>query len=95
MARRVQEVEHEAFEFERHHRGDDGDAALALDLHPVGTGIAPLALGLDLAREIDGAAEQQQFLGQRGLAGVRMRNDRKGPPPRDLSSERGTGRRFG
>ena len=95
VARRVQQVEHQAFEFERHHRGDDGDAALALDLHPVGTGIAPLALGLDLPGEIDGAAEQQQLLGQRGLAGVRMRDDRKGPPPRHFGGERRAGRRFG
>ncbi len=28
-------------------------------------------LGLDLAGQLDGAAEQQQLLGQRGLAGVR------------------------
>jgi hypothetical protein len=29
-------------------------------------------------------AKQQQFLGQRGLAGVRMRNDRKGTPAHNL-----------
>jgi len=57
--------------------------------------LRPLALGLDLARKIDGAAEQQQFLGQRGLAGVRMRDDRKGTPARDLLGERRAGRRFG
>ena len=95
VARRVQQVEHQPLEFEGHHRGDDGDAALALDLHPVGTGVAPLALGLDLAREIDGAAEQQQFFGQRGLAGVGMGDDGKGAPPRDLGGKRGAGRRFG
>ena len=82
VARRVQQVEDEALELERHHRGHDRDAALALDLHPVGTGVAPFALGLDLPGEIDGAAEQQQLFGQRGLAGVRVGNDRKGPPPR-------------
>ncbi len=95
VARRVQQVEHQALELESHHRGDDGDAALALDLHPVGTGVAALALGLDLAGKIDGAAEQQQFLGQRGLAGVGMGDDRKGPPPRDFLGERRAGRRFG
>jgi hypothetical protein len=76
------------FEFEGHHRRHHRDAALALDLHPVGTGVAPLALGLDLACEIDRAAEQQELLGQRGLAGVGMGDDRKGPPPRDLGGER-------
>jgi hypothetical protein len=29
---------------------------------------------------MDGAAEQQQLLGQRRLAGVRMGDDRKRPP---------------
>ncbi len=82
VARRVQKVEHEAFELEGHHGCHDRNAALALDLHPVGTGIAAFALGLDLPRQIDGAAEQQQLFGQRGLAGVRMGNDGKGPPPR-------------
>ncbi len=32
---------------------------------------------LHRARELDGAAEQQQLLGERGLAGVGMRDDRK------------------
>ena len=91
VARRVQEVEDEALELERHHRGHDRDAALALDLHPVGTGIAPLALGLDLPRQIDGAAEQQQLFGQRGLAGVRVGNDGKGPPPRHFICKRRRG----
>ena len=42
----------------------------------------------------DRAAEQQQMLGQRGLAGVGMRDDRKGPPPSGFMGERvGHGRR--
>jgi hypothetical protein len=40
----------------------------------------PLAPRLDLARQLDRPAEKQEFLGQRGLAGVRLRNDRKGAP---------------
>ncbi|MGY4454748.1 hypothetical protein ACVWZR_009408 [Bradyrhizobium sp. i1.3.1] len=95
VARRVQQIEHETLELERHDRGHDRDAALALDLHPVRTGVAPLALGLDLAGEIDGAAEQQQFLGQRGFARVRVGDDREGAPPRHLGGKRGTGRRVG
>ena len=39
-------------------------------------------LGLDLAGKLDGAAEQQQLLGQRRLAGVRVRNDRECAAPR-------------
>ena len=95
VARRVEQVEDEVVELEGHHRGDDRDAALALDLHPVGTGVAPLALGLDLAGEIDRAAEQQQLFGQRGLAGVRMRDDRKGAAARHFIGKRRRRRRFG
>jgi hypothetical protein len=36
---------------------------------------------------LDRAAKQQQYLGQRHLAGVHVRNDRKGPP-RKISSVR-------
>jgi len=39
---------------------------------------------LDLARQLNLPAKQQQFLGQGGLAGIRMRDDRKRPPPRYL-----------
>src|SRR5205085_8668000 len=53
---RVQEIEYESLEFEGHHRGHDGNAALTLDFHPVGTGVAALALGFDLPGEIDRAA---------------------------------------
>ena len=80
MARRVEEIEDIAPIFEGHHRGDDGNAALALDRHPVGAGGDAVLLGLDFARELDRATEQQEFLGQGGLAGVRMRDDRESAP---------------
>jgi hypothetical protein len=48
----------------------DRNAALLLDLHPVGAGAAALAARLDLPGEPDGAAGQQQSFGQRRLAGV-------------------------
>src|SRR5689334_9796676 len=35
-------------------------------------------------RQLDRPAKQQQFLGQSGLAGVRMRNDRKAAPKSPL-----------
>ena len=88
VARRVEQVEHAAVVFEGHHRGDDRDAALALDRHPVRPGRPPVALGLDLAGELDGAAEQQQLLGQGGLAGIGMGDDRKGAAPIDLGRSR-------
>ena len=38
----------------------------------------------DLARQLDRAAKQQQFLDQSGLAGIGVRNDRKGAPAQNL-----------
>ena len=83
VAGRVQQVEDAIGIFERHHRSDDRNAALALDAHPVGAGLPPLGLGAHLAGKLDGAAEQQELFGQCRLAGVRMRNDRESAPARD------------
>src|SRR6266851_8905503 len=93
VARRVQQVEGEPLVLEAHHRRGDRDAALALDRHPIGAHPPPLAARPDFARQLDRPAEQQEFLGQGGLAGVRMRNDRKGPPARYLVGQ-GTHVRF-
>ena len=82
VARRVEQVERAVVVVERHHRRRHRDAALALDLHPVGARAPPLAARLDRAGELDRAAEQQQLLGQRGLAGVGVRDDRERAPPR-------------
>ena len=46
------------------------------------------ALGLDLPGQLDGAAEQQELFGQGGLAGIGMRDDRKGAPARDFGGKR-------
>ena len=81
VARRVEQVEDETRRCsKRHHRARHRDAALPLDRHPVGARAPPIAARLDLAGELDRAAEQQQLLGQRGLARVRVRDDREGPP---------------
>ena len=93
VARRVEQVEGAAAILEGHHRGRDRDAALLLDLHPVRARAPPLALGLDLAGEMDRAAEQQQLLGQRGLARVRVRDDREGAPPGGGLGDGGAARR--
>jgi hypothetical protein len=88
VARRVEQVEDQVVVFEGHHRGDDRDAALLLDRHPVGLRGAAVALGLDVTGELDRAAEQQELFGQRGLAGVRMRDDGEGAPAPDLARQR-------
>ena len=93
VARRVEQVVDAVAVLEGHHRGDDGDAALLLDAHPVRPRLPPVGLRAHLARELDGAAEQQQLLGQRRLAGIGMRDDGEGPPPGDGVDGRRPGRR--
>ena len=84
VARRIEQVEHPAVVLEGHHRGNDGNPALTLDAHPVRTRGAPVALGLDLAGKLNGTPEQQELLRQRGLARIRVGDDRKGASPLDL-----------
>ena len=86
VARRVQQVHDAAVERELHHRRGDRDAALLLQPHPVGGGVARGLAALHGAGQLDRAAEQQQLLGQRGLAGVRMRDDGEGAPRAATSS---------
>jgi hypothetical protein len=88
VAPRVEEVEGEPLVLEAHHRRGDRDAALALDRHPIRAHPPPLAARLHFARQLERPAKQQQFLGQRRLTGVRVRNDRKGAPARNLVGKR-------
>ena len=78
MARSVENVDAVAAMLELHDGGGHGDAALLFDLHPVG-GRRAGALALDLAGLRDGPAVEQELFGQRGLTGVGVRNDGKGP----------------
>ena len=64
-----------------HGGGRDGNPALLLQFHEVRPCAPGFALGADLARHLDRPAEQQELLGERGLAGVGVRDDRKGPTP--------------
>ncbi len=89
VAGRVEQVEGEAAMLEAHHRRAHGDAALALHLHPVRAHAPALAARLDLAGKLDRPAEQQQLLGEGGLAGVGVGDDGEGAPPRDLASKPG------
>ncbi len=84
VAGRVEQVEHAAGVLERHHRGHHGDAAVALDAHPVGARAAALALGADVAGKLDGAAGAQQVFRQGGLAGVGVGDDRERAAAGDL-----------
>ena len=86
MARRVQNVDAEALIAELHDRRRDGNAALLFNLHPVRHGRAGVLFPLDYTGLRDRSAVEQEFFGQRGLAGIRVRNDCKSAPAADLFS---------
>ncbi len=84
VAGRVEQVHAIAAILELQHRGADRDAALPLQLHPVGSGGALVLARRDGAGELHRAAVEQELFRQRGLARVRMRNDRKRPPSQNF-----------
>ncbi len=94
VARRVEQVDRVAGVVELHHRARDRDAALLLDLHPVRRRVPRALARLDGAGHLDRAAEEQQLLGQRRLARVRVRDDRERAAPRDVAHEIGRERRW-
>ncbi len=85
VARRIEQVDDVTLVGKLHHRRGDRDAALLLERHPVGGRVPRRLAALDRARQLDRAAVQQQLLGQRRLAGVRVRDDRERAPEADLS----------
>ena len=98
VAGRVEQVDDAVAVFHLHHRRGDRDAALLLDLHPVGGGVARGLARLHRAGDLDRAGEQQQLFGQRGLAGVGVGNDGEGAAAPHLGGEFGhreQGRRDG
>ena len=80
VTRRVEQIDQRAGVRKLHHRGGDRDAALLLEPHPIRRRVPARLAPLDRPRHLNRAAEQEQLLGQRGLARVGMRNDRKRPP---------------
>ena len=91
VPRRVEEVHLEAVIRKLHHAGRDGDAALALHLHPVGDGGRPAALRLDRTGELDRSAVEEELLRERGLARVGVRDDRERLATFDFGGEVGHG----
>ena len=83
----VEQVELEVAIGELHHAGRDRDAALAFERHPVAGRVALGAPLLDRAGEADRAAVEQQLLGQRRLAGVRVGDDGEGTPPAGFGTD--------
>ena len=84
VAGRVEQIDDAVLERKLHHRGGHRDAALLLEAHPV-RGRMPRRLApLHRSGHLDGAAEQQQFLGQRGLARVGVGDDGKSASSADF-----------
>jgi hypothetical protein len=71
VARCVHQVDGQVVDREGGHGRPDGDAALAFQLHRIGTGGARV----DAAGFGDDARFEEQALGQAGLAGVNMGDD--------------------
>jgi hypothetical protein len=77
MARRVEQIDDAIFVGKLHHGRRHGNAALLFQAHPVGGRVARGLAALHGARHLNGAAEQQELLGQGGLARVGVGNDGK------------------
>ena len=84
MAGRVHQIEAVAVEIERHGRGRYRDAPVLFHLHEVRARAPRFALGAHLSGHLNGTTIQQEFFGQRRLAGVRVRDDRKRPAAGNL-----------
>jgi hypothetical protein len=79
---RVQQVDPVTVVVELQHARRDRDAALLLQLHPVGRRVTRRPPRLHRSRQVDRAAVQQQLLGERRLAGVGVADDGKGAAAR-------------
>ena len=84
MARGVQNVDALSGVVELQDRGGDGDAALLLNVHPVGHGVLGALLALDGTSLIDGSTVQQQLFGKGGLTCVGVADDGERPAAFDL-----------
>jgi hypothetical protein len=95
VARRVEQVVDAIAIFECHHRSDDGNAALALDAHPVRAGLATVGLGAHLAGEIGWRRRTAAAFRSASSCPRRVRNDGEGAPAGDLILKRHCGNRMG
>ena len=76
MAGGIEQVDPKTIVIELENSRANRNAALALQLHPVGGG-GPLILSRsDRTGQLDRAAIEKQLLSQRGFPGVRMRDNR-------------------
>ena len=80
MARSIQDINTVALILELQNGGCNGNSALLFNLHPVGDRMLGRLSSLYRSRQINRASVQQEFLRKGCFSGVRMRDDRKGPP---------------
>ena len=93
MARGVEQVDDVVPVAELHHRARHRDAALLLDLHPVGGGVPGGLAALHGAGHLDGAAEEKELLGERCLARVGVGDDGERAAVFNVAHERRIGTR--
>jgi len=86
VAWRVEQIEHVIAIGELQHSRRNGDATLTFELHPVGGGPTTITTRVHRTGFLNGAGVQQELLGQRGLAGVGVADDRDGAAPGRLGT---------
>ena len=84
VTRGVQNVDAESAVLELHNGRGDGDTTLLFDFHPVGSGSTGILLAFNDTCLGDGTAVEQEFFGQSGFTGVRVRNNRECSAPADF-----------
>ena len=80
VAWRVEDVDFVAFIVELHNTRGHADAALLLDVHPVGRGRLAYLVAFHGTCHLYLSAEEQELLGQRGLTRIGVRDDGEGAP---------------
>ena len=78
VSRGVEDIDLIVLVLKAHYGGGDGDAALLLDLHPVGGGGAADLIALDRPGDVDRPSEEEELLGEGGLTGIGVSDDGKG-----------------
>ena len=87
VAGRVQNVDALALIVELQNRRGNGNTALLFNVHPVGHRMLGALLALDRTRGLDGPTVEQEFFGECGFTGVRVRDDRKCAPGFDFFAQ--------
>jgi len=78
VTRRIEQVDEVAIVFKGHDAGGHADAALPFDLHEIGSGVLLDLVALYRTGRLYGSAEEQEFLCQRRLSRIRVRDDGEG-----------------